>query len=136
MFCYCAESRRAARLLTARYDQHLAGTGLSSAQFEVLSVLQAETQVNGRALSDLLAVDPTTLSRNLKALCALKFVHARKSTADGRQKVYALTAKGLRQLEAAKPAWLTAHRVMLDELGAQAAPVRAALQDLAGRLRA
>ncbi len=130
MFCYCAESRRAARLLTARYDQHLAGTGLSSAQFELLSVLQAQQQANGRALAEVLVVDPTTLSRNLKGLCASRLVHARRSREDARQIVYALTAKGLHRLEAAKPAWLEAHRLTLHELGDQAASVRAALQGM------
>lgn len=135
MFCFCAESRRAARLLTARYDQHLAGTGLSAAQFELLSVLQAKKQANGRALADALAVDPTTLSRNLKALCAMKFVHAKRSAEDARQMVYALTAKGLHRLEVAKSAWLAAHRLTLQELGTQAEPVRAALQGMTGLLR-
>ena len=109
MFCYCAESRRLARLLTTRYDASLAPAGLSAAQFELLSTLREMERVSGRALAAQLAVDPTTLSRNLKALLADKLVGACKSTIDARQTNYSLTARGAKRLQAAEPLWKQAH---------------------------
>ena len=135
MFCYCAESRRLARLLTARYDKQLAEADLSVAQFEVLNVIGAMEQVNGRALAEQLAVDPTTSSRNLKTLVTDKHVRARKSTTDGRQLDYSLTAKGLKRLEVARPLWEQAHAATMADLGTQADPTLQTLQAMTERLR-
>ncbi|MGI4755970.1 MAG: MarR family winged helix-turn-helix transcriptional regulator [Janthinobacterium lividum] len=122
--------------MTARYDQALAPAGLSSAQFELLCVLSESGEVHGRPLAELLAVDPTTLSRNLKALAAEKIVRARRSETDARQTVYSLTAKGEERLKLARPMWLRAHQALQAELGTETEPIRATLQSLTARLRA
>ena len=117
MFCYCAEARRLARSLTARYDRHLKAAGLTAAQFEVLSVVKARETSTGRDLANLLHVDPTTLSRNLKPLCVGGVVKATRSQGDARQMLYSLTAKGTALLEAAQPLWQGAHRETEQMLG-------------------
>ena len=90
MFCYCATSRRIARTLTARYDAALAPAGLTAAQFETLSVLASLKTATGRTLSHTLAVDKTTLSRNLQSMVAAKLVLVKKGREDTRQQLYAL----------------------------------------------
>lgn len=136
MFCYCAESRRLARLLTARYDAVLAEAGVSVAQFEVLSTLREMERVNGRALADQLAVDPTTLSRNLKVLVTEKLVAARRSGVDARQTDYSLTARGLKRLELAGPLWHQAHAATRKAVGPDAETLQHTLQSTSERLRA
>lgn len=136
MFCYCAESRRLARLLTARYDAALAKAGLSVAQFEVLSTLREMERVNGRTLAEQLAVDPTTLSRNLKVLVTDKLVAARRSSVDARQTDYCLTARGRKRLEVAGSLWHQAHADTRKEMGADADAVQRTLQSTSERLRA
>ncbi|MGI4854467.1 MAG: MarR family winged helix-turn-helix transcriptional regulator [Janthinobacterium lividum] len=121
--------------MTARYDQALAGSGLSSAQFEVLSTLRALGQANGRALAEQLAVDPTTLSRNLKVLIREKLIAARRSGVDARQTDYSLTAKGLKRLEIARPLWETAHADTQGRLGVDAELTQHVLLSIAERLR-
>lgn len=136
MFCYCAESRRAARLLTARYDAFLSEAGLTSAQFEMMQVIASATRLHGRALAELLAVDPATLSRNLKVLIAAKWVRAQRSQEDARQTMYSLTAAGEERLALARPLWQKAHRATLKGFGAQAEPLRRTLEGMTSMLRA
>ncbi len=131
MFCYCAQSRRLARLLTARYDAALSGSGLTAAQFETLSVMQALGESSGRALAERLDLDKTTLSRNLKALIDAKLIAAHRSEEDARQILHKLTAKGAQRLAKAMPLWQQAHDASLGLLGSYAAPAERALQRMA-----
>ena len=135
MFCYCAESRRAARLLTARYDAELAAADVTSAQFELLQVLASAGRLHGRALAEFVAVDPATLSRNLKALIAAKWVRAQRDPQDGRQTVYSLTPSGEDRLAMARPLWQRAHRATMHDLGTQAEPLRQTLHGMTQMLR-
>lgn len=109
MFCYCATSRRIARTLTARYDAALAPSGLTAAQFETLSVLASLQTATGRTLVDKLAVDKTTLSRNLQGMIAAKLVLAKQDKADTRQQHYTLAAEGRKKLANAMPLWQAIH---------------------------
>ena len=136
MFCYCAESRRVARLLTARYDAQLAAAGLTSAQFELMQTIASTGGLHGRALAEFLVVDPATLSRNLKVLIAAKWVRAQRDKDDGRQMVYTLTTSGEKRLGMARPLWQRAHRATLNEFGGQAEPLRHMLEGMTDLLRA
>jgi DNA-binding MarR family transcriptional regulator len=127
MFCYCAQSRRLARLLTARYDVALSKAGLTAAQFETLNVTQALGESTGRVLAERLDLDKTTLSRNLKALIDAKLITARRGEVDARQVIYRLTAKGTQRLAKAMPLWQAAHDASAQALGSYAAPAQRAL---------
>ena len=135
MFCYCAESRRAARLLTARYDALLSAAGLTSAQYELLQVIEVGGRLHGRALAEFLAVDPATLSRNLKVPIAAKWVRAQRDKDDGRQMMYSLTPSGEERLAVARPLWRRAHRATLKDFGTDAEPLRRSLQNMTSVLR-
>ncbi len=135
IFCYCAESRRAARLLTARYDAHLAAAGVTSAQFELMQVIASAKNPHGRALADLLAVDPATLSRNLKVLVASKWVRAQRDKDDNRQTRYSLTSAGDERLLLARPLWQRAHRATQEAFGAEGEAVRRSLGTVTATLR-
>ena len=54
--------------MTQIYSQHLAPTGLKISQFSLLGFIAAEGPVSIGRLSELLATDRTTLTRNLKPL--------------------------------------------------------------------
>jgi DNA-binding MarR family transcriptional regulator len=117
MNCLCASTRRAARSLTSLYEQHLEGSKLSAAQFEVLQNLAARPGVSQAELVRILAVDQTTLSRNLQVLIARRWLKRSASKADARQSTYKLTAAGLATLNAALPAWKNAQQQMRQTLG-------------------
>jgi DNA-binding MarR family transcriptional regulator len=135
MFCFCAASRRLGRTLTARYDAALAGAGITAAQFETLSVLDTLGPSSGRALAAQLALDKTTLSRNVKPLLAAALIDVHSSEDDGRASIYTLTALGRRKLAKAKPLWQSAHHASLESLGAQAASSQRTLQRMVHTLQ-
>jgi DNA-binding MarR family transcriptional regulator len=128
MFCYCAQSRRLARTLTARYDAALAKAGLTAAQFETLSVLEAITPSSGRALAQHLALDKTTLSRNLKPLLEAGLIRAAQDDNDARSVLYSLTATGRRRLSRATVLWHQVHQSTLSALGKDAPAAERLLQ--------
>jgi DNA-binding MarR family transcriptional regulator len=128
MFCYCAASRRLARSLTARYDAALAPCGLTAAQFETLSQLQAMGPGTGRALAERLALDKTTLSRNLKPLLEASLVSSQPGENDARQVFYALSPRGRQRLVKAMPLWQVAHDESVSRLGSTAATSQRTLQ--------
>ena len=128
MFCYCAASRRIARTLTTRYDAALAPAGLTAAQFETLSVLQALGPATGRALAAQLAVDKTTLSRNLKPMIEAGHITAAAGREDARQTHYGLTLSGVKKLQKARPLWQSVHDETAGHLGKGAASAQRTLQ--------
>ncbi|AFL86513.1 transcriptional regulator [Terriglobus roseus DSM 18391] len=128
MFCFCAQSRRLARALTARYDAALAPAGLTATQFETLAMLQGMGPSAGRALAEGLALDKTTLSRNVRPLIDAGLLAARPNEDDARQTIYAITAAGARRLAKAMPLWQVAHDESLAMLGDTASSSRKALQ--------
>ncbi len=136
MFCYCAEARRVSRLLTTRYDAALAPADLTAAQFELLQVLDAVGPANGRSLAQRLAVDHSTLSRNLKWLVQEKYVGTASSNVDARQVLYRVTAAGRRRLQRAQPLWRNVHAAVTSELGGNAESARSLLLNLTKQLGA
>src|SRR5215216_4690522 len=66
--CACANLRKAARAVTQVFDEALAPSGLRATQFTLLvtSRLMGESTIN--ELAEKMAMDRTTLSRNLKPL--------------------------------------------------------------------
>jgi DNA-binding MarR family transcriptional regulator len=84
---------------------------------------------SGAALALHLAVDKTTLSRNLKPLLAAKLVTARRAEHDAREIRYALSVAGQRRLAKAMPLWQAAHAHTETLLGKQAASMQRSLQN-------
>ncbi len=134
MFCYCAEARRVSRLLTAKYDAALAPAELTSAQFETLSVLHAMQHCSGRVLAQKLAVDKTTLSRNLRSMIEAGLVMSKGSAEDARQMDYSLTAAGRKKLVKAQPLWHALHEETNRQLGSHAASAQKVLRRMAAAL--
>jgi DNA-binding MarR family transcriptional regulator len=68
MPCACATVRRAARLVTQMYGEHLSPFGLEAAQLTLLMAIAKQPGKSQTQLSTALGYDKTTLSRNLKLL--------------------------------------------------------------------
>jgi DNA-binding MarR family transcriptional regulator len=81
---------------------------------------------------ELLAMDRTTLTANLKPLERRRLVRVRVDAADRRTRRLVLTAAGRRHLIAALPAWENGHAMIEPVLaGASANRLRADLRSLA-----
>ncbi len=110
MGCTCLRVRRAARRVTQLYEHALEPAGLTANQFSLLSFLYNAGVAGSNGLSigaiaDWLAMDPTTLNRNLKPLAAKGLVKNAPDPADGRVRIVLITDKGRRTLRGALPIW-------------------------------
>lgn len=102
--CALAATRRTARLMTQFYDACLAEAGIEAAQFALLMVLDMAKDKGQAALGQMLGMDKTTLSRNLKLLRNKGWVESVPGK-DARRRSISLTAEGRARLREAKPVW-------------------------------
>src|SRR6266478_3251056 len=115
--CNCGALRQAARYLTAAYDQAIAESGLRTTQFSILFKLAARGTQAITELSALMAMDRTTVGRNLKLLERDGLLRYRPGP-DGRERLVELTATGRKKLEAAYPLWQQAQQQFESRFGA------------------
>lgn len=90
--------------MTQRYDHALAPAGVNVNQYAILRRAKA-TPRSISALAIELGMDRTTLSRDLKPMVAAGWVHLQADTADARQRLIEVTAKGCDVIERARPLW-------------------------------
>ena len=128
--CSCFAVRRAARVITQHFERHLKPSGLRASQFTVLSVLAIGGPQPLSRLADLLAVERTTLTRNLRALLSRGLVKE-STAADRRDRVIEVTRAGLVAARAALPRWREAQKSIARRLGAGAIGALAALTEAA-----
>jgi DNA-binding MarR family transcriptional regulator len=114
--CACANLRKAARVVTQLFDGVLAPSGLKATQFTLLvtSRLMGETPVG--ELAGTMAMDRTTLSRNLKPLVREGLLEVRPGE-DGRTRLVKVTPEGERALAGAYPLWKRAQEAVVTALG-------------------
>ena len=116
--CVLLHTVMAARVLTRRYDDRLRPFGVTLAQFFVLATVSNNPGETVSALADRIAMDRTTLSRNL-ALLEQKGLVARNQAARGNARTCELTPRGADLLSDLVPHWRTAS----DELSSLLRPV-------------
>ena len=106
--CACSTLRRATRAVTAMYDAALAPSGLRVTQFSVLSTLARLGPLPVTRLAAEVALDRSTMGRNLDPLERRRLVRIEVGDADQRERVAHLTAAGESAIEAALPYWRAA----------------------------
>jgi DNA-binding MarR family transcriptional regulator len=102
--CACAAARRASRALSQRFDAEMRPSGLRIMQFTALATLTLSGAVTMTRLAELMGLERTTLTRNLKPLLRDGLVEIRQER-DGRVRRVAITAKGETAARAAFPLW-------------------------------
>ena len=116
--CTCFRIRGAARRVTQIYSKHLASTGLKISQFSLLGFVSSEGPVSIGRLSDLLATDRTTLTRNLRPLLQGGLVE-RATSGDKRRHELVATLEGRALFKRAIPLWAAAEQEVRDAMGAK-----------------
>jgi DNA-binding MarR family transcriptional regulator len=106
--CVCSTLRRATRAVTAMYDAALAPSGLRITQFSVLVVLGRLGPLPVTRLAAEVALDRSTMGRNLDPLERRGLVRIKAGDVDQRERVAHLTAAGERAIETARPHWRAA----------------------------
>jgi DNA-binding MarR family transcriptional regulator len=114
--CVCNTLRMATRAVTQLYDAALRPSGLRASQFSVLATIAGRGQANLKQLEQTLAIDQTTLTRNLGVLERGGLLE-RAPHPDGRVKAMRLTPRGRRALGVARPLWARAQATVIRELG-------------------
>jgi DNA-binding MarR family transcriptional regulator len=114
--CVCATARMAARALTRVYDRALDPAGIRTSQFSILARLLEEGPLSVTHLAGRLAMDRTTLARDLRPLERRGLVSV-KVGSDRRVRMAELTAAGHRLVDEVRPLWKEVQRDVRGELG-------------------
>jgi len=127
--CNCFAVRSAARHVTQLYDQFLASSGLRTTQFSILAKLSRRGPLTINRLAEDMAMDRTTLGRNILPLERDGLISIAPAATDRRAKELHLTKTGRKRYEAARTAWSEAQARFEGTFGAQrAAELRAILR--------
>lgn len=114
--CACFHFRRAARVVTQYYDEALQPVGLRSTQVVILLSVAAADRPSIAQLAREMAMDASTLNRNLRPLVAKDLIDL-EDGADGRRKLVAITRKGREVIADAVPYWTKAQEGLIGALG-------------------
>lgn len=102
--CYCTGLRMATRKVAALYDAALEPTGINVAQFAVLRNIERRQPVNLTELGRALALDRSTMGRNIRVVEKLGLVTTERGD-DQRESVVSLSEHGTAVLRQAEPVW-------------------------------
>jgi len=116
VICVCATARMAARSLTRVYDRALEPAGIRTSQFSILARLLEEGPLSVTHLAGRLAMDRTTLARDLRPLERRGLVSVSVGR-DRRVRMAALTPAGRRLVDDVRPLWKQVQRDVRAELG-------------------
>lgn len=114
--CVCFNLRKTARSVTQLYDAALRSTGLRATQFSLLSVTNYLGTATINQIADVMVMDRTTLTRNLKPLESQGYLRIYPGK-DRRQREVTLLVAGRKILEKAMPLWEEAQTQVVQSLG-------------------
>jgi DNA-binding MarR family transcriptional regulator len=131
--CNCFASRKAARLITKLYEDHLAPAGLTSSQFALLAHLDEVGKAPLRDLVEALAMERTSIVRALQPLEREGLATQAPDREDARRNVISLSAAGRARLQQAIPLWQAAQAEFEHRYGSDLAQqMRDSVRSLAG----
>src|SRR5690348_296881 len=107
----------ATRIVARHYDRALAPAGLTTNAYSLLSRLEREGAQTIGSLAGGLAMDRTTLSRELAPLVERGLVDSQCGERDRRQRVVCVSAEGARVVEQARPLWAKAQKELAASFG-------------------
>lgn len=116
MQCTCALVRLSARRITQLYDHALKETGLRITQYSVLANLDRLGSLSITELADILVMDRTTLTRNLRPLYRDGLVRLGEGP-DKRSKALHLTPEGRKAMNRARPKWRATEKALRQTVG-------------------
>src|SRR5918911_833038 len=114
--CIAVRLRLLNRVVTSFYDAALRPLGLKVSQLNILIVTAKLGLARPAQVCDLLQLDASTLSRNVKPLQAHGWLEVVPDE-DARAQPFRLTEQGRRLIEKAVPAWEEAQRRATELLG-------------------
>jgi len=130
--CNCFASRKAARLITKMYEDHLSRVNLTSTQFSILVYIDEVKEGSMKDLAEAMVMERTSVIRALQPLARDGLVAIGPHEDDARRNVVRLTDAGRARLAQAMPVWQTAQAEFESKFGAgPAGELRQSLSTLA-----
>ena len=114
--CVAVRLRLLNRVVTSFYDEALRPLGLKVSQLNILIVTAKLGLARPAQVCEILQLDTSTLSRNVKPLQTHGWLEVVPEE-DARAQPFRLTAQGKRLIEKAVPAWQEAQRQAKELLG-------------------
>lgn len=134
--CTVLRLHTATRLGMQAYNAFIAEVDLTMPQFATLASLCEEDGLSVTALAQLIGVDSTTLTRNLRLLEKRNLISQGTAAEDRRRRVVRLTPEGRRLFARALPLWQKAQAALTKKLGAaQTATLHQQLSQTIEKLR-
>jgi DNA-binding MarR family transcriptional regulator len=115
--CACDQLRRVTRGVTQIYDSAMGPSGLRITQLPIFVGLASEGDLALTALADGLALDRTTLTRNLKVLEDRGLIRTYEDADDARVRMVSITLEGSRMLTGALECWAQVQEFVEERFG-------------------
>lgn len=115
--CAVFNLRKASRVVTQLYEEIMKPSGILPTQFTLLVATRALGPIAISKMAEVLVMDRTTLTRNLKPLEREGLLSVAPGKDDQRSREVSLTSKGLKKLELALPLWKEAQHRIKQALG-------------------
>lgn len=113
--CLVLNTRMASRAVTRRADRKLRSFGVSAAQFTILTSMLSRPGLSVTDMAESIAMDRTTLSRNLDLLERKGLVET-TPVQSGNSRVCALTERGAELVDQMVPEWRAAQAELRETL--------------------
>ena len=114
--CTVFNLRKASRAVTQLYEEIMKPSGILPTQFTLLVATRNRGPITISSMAEVLVMDRTTLTRNLKPLIRDGLLKVATGK-DQRSREVSLTPRGLQTLEQAIPLWSEAQRKIRKSLG-------------------
>ena len=105
--CMCLSIRKASRNITQVYNDEFKGLGINITQFSVLAILAGIRKQTITKVAHQLGSERTTVTRAIAILEKKKFINIVLG-ADKRERLLAISKKGIEILDLARPHWKNA----------------------------
>ena len=115
--CLCAALRKATRVVTKQYDKYLQPSGLKITQYSLLANARRNPGVTVSELANIMVMEQTTMTRNLKVLEKQGYLEIRESGQDKRAKAIYVSETGRKKFLQARPCWEEAQKRLERNLG-------------------
>ena len=115
--CLCALIRKAGRVATRSYDKCLKPCGLKVTQLGMLAKIARRPSITVSELAESLAMDQTTVSRNLRVLERSGYISLDDEMTDHRVRRIRISDSGISKMNEAIPFWEKAQLDMERLLG-------------------
>ncbi|WP_372865011.1 MarR family winged helix-turn-helix transcriptional regulator [Spongiibacter sp.] len=115
--CFNLKLRQASRVLTKCYDDQLRELGITVTQFSILRSLWYLKRCSQKQLQEILVLQQTTLTRNLKPLLKAGYITTCADPQDRRVSLVSLSDNGRELFERAETLWAQTQREIAGRLG-------------------